>query len=186
MITAATVVQNGHMCYVSVTSDMTAPIYYYWYLDGLFVSMTFSNEMSFAVEEGEYAVVECIDSNDPTLDPFSIAPDTPSSRNTIMWHRDLTGGVAQFDVYENIYTPYTSTLVRSIPVDQNFWYYTFRTRRLTDLLGYYHLVGNISNGGSAYSGNYNIAIKTVRRPDPVRWAFTYDADTDLVEFAEAS
>lgn len=83
MIISLTQTQQHGLTTVTAVSDLVAPVFFYWYIDGAFISQNSTGEKSFHVERGEQLRVDVVDSNDADLDPIALSPGGYPARRTL-------------------------------------------------------------------------------------------------------
>ena len=174
----------GQLTTVTVTADLAAPCFYYWYLDGVFVERTTANVKEFHLGVGDQARVEVVASHAHDLDTAAAAPDGWPARRRIWWVRSLDASVRSYRVDQKLGAG-DWTELQTVHHAAEAWQYEIITGRLTDLGEYQWRVVPIDaagNDGSAVS----IASETlVRRPDSPRFAIAFDDGTTKVTFSAA-
>lgn len=175
----------GDVTEVTVTSDLSAPIYYHWYVDGSFRASTQTNVLSFYLDEGEQLRLEVLDTTDPDWDPIANAPDGYPPRRTLWWVRSISSDCVAYCVEQQKDGGGWSSLI-TIPARDGVWEYSYTTQRLDDLADYEWRVVPIDSLGNEGTPLALSAETIVRTPDSPDWAFTFDEGTDKVTFTEAA
>jgi len=88
-ITSETATREGGSTTVTVTSDLTAPVYFFWYVDGAYIGRTTIGRRGFALEPDDQARIDVLDSNDPDFDAIANAPNGFPARRTLVWNRSI-------------------------------------------------------------------------------------------------
>src|SRR5690348_4345376 len=69
----------GNVTTATATTSLSGIVYYYWYLDGIYVgvtsSATGSSSRTFALTRGQQSRVDCLTSNSADFDFIANAPD---------------------------------------------------------------------------------------------------------------
>ncbi len=172
----------GNITTVTVVTILSAPVYYWWYVDGAFVDMTRSNSHSFYVETGDQVRIDVIDNNDPNFDPYANAPAGYPSRRTIWWVRSLSTDVAYYRIAENKDAAGWSQ-VATVYADDRAWTYSYLTDRLDDLASYQWRVVPVDTLGNDGAVLARDAETIVRTPDSPNFSATFDAGTGKVTFS---
>lgn len=183
-ITGAQLGRVGNVTTVTVVSDLGGSIYYHWYRDGCFVRCTQVPHHDFAIEAGDQARIECIDSNDANFDPIANAPDAYPARRTISWLRSLATDIDHYRVEQNRASG-GWTLIRRVPHDPGVWQYRVLTPRLDDLTDYQWRIVPVDAAGNEGTAETVDAETIVRTPDAPDFTISFDPDTTRVTFAEA-
>jgi hypothetical protein len=159
-------VQIGDTTLVTVTSTLTPPVYYYWYLDGQYLGMTTIASRSFRLLVGDQSRVEVVDSNDPSMDPFEYAPEAYPARKTLFWIQSLAADVDHYriDQQEN---GGDWGQIAIVPAIATQWSYMFLTARLDDLSSYAWRitpVDSIGNDGAPIEIGPELIVRTPDAP----------------------
>ncbi len=83
---AVTITKNlntGPVRHVECESDLTPPVYFHWYLDGVWQGMTQTGEKDFLLAAGEQFNLVILDTVDPDFDYLANAPAGYPARRTI-------------------------------------------------------------------------------------------------------
>jgi len=191
-ITSTMTTRIGQITLVIVTSGLTPPVYFHWYLDGAYMGMTGEGSFSLALKEDEQARVEVIDTTDPAFDPLAAPPAFFPARFTIHWVRSLATDAAEYRI-EETNDGGAWTAVGRVPHDDEVWDYRFLSDRLVDLTLYGWRVVPVDRAGNdgtplvigAVEVYWNYLQTVVRSPDAPRWNFAWSPGTQRVTFAAA-
>jgi hypothetical protein len=152
-ITNYQTIRAGEITTVIVTSDLALPVYFHWYLDGVWLGVTESNRRDFWLGVAEQARVEVVDTTDIAFDYVAGAPDGWPSRRLIWWVRSLGADVDHYRVEHSKSAGAWSTVGIVHHVDTE-WEYSLLTDRLDDLTDYSFRVVPVDRvGGTNRSGS---------------------------------
>ena len=185
MITNYETIRDEYTTRVIVTSDLAGTIYYHWYLDGVLVASTESNEFWFYLEQGEQARIEVLDTNDPDFDAVQNAPDGWPARRLIWWVRSIDATIDHYRVEQQQDAGDWST-VAEVPHDDNLWHYQLLSERLDDLADYAWRVVPVDAAGNDGASTLIGPERIVRAPDAPDYEISFNAGPTTVTFAEAS
>ncbi|MEK6798962.1 MAG: hypothetical protein AABZ12_08370 [Planctomycetota bacterium] len=185
-ITSTKSVRQGNVVTVTVTSSLTGTVFYHWYVDGAYVASTQTPQYRFALDVGEQARVEIVDTNDANFDPIAGGPDAYPARRTIWWVRSLDADVVEYRVEESWdganYTP-----IGSVPRNEEQWSYSLLTRRMHDMAnqaqGWSWRVVPVDKAGNDGSTSLTMGTRVVRYPDAPGFELSYSAGTQRVTFS---
>jgi hypothetical protein len=178
MITITSTSRINNTTVVNVTSSLTAPVWYFWYLDGVFVSTTRAPKYTFVLPAGQQSQVDVLDGNTSTP---PAAPTAYPAVRVINFVRSL-GGVDRYRIEQQanggawIAIGYVQDNPRS-------WSYQITTPRLDDLTQYAWRVIPIDaagNDGTALSLGQELIVRT---PDAPNFTVVFDAVHDQVMFS---
>jgi hypothetical protein len=161
---------------VTVTSDLTGVIYYFWYLDGSYLGVTSSPSYTFILPPGVQATVTCIDANSSALP--SPPAGWPSTR-TLEFVRSLDATIARYSIQQSE-SGGAWVEIRSIQDDPTRWGYQVETGPLDDLTDYawqvvpHDVAGNA--GTPVALGNEFI----VRTPDAPEFTIGLNGSQEVV------
>ena len=184
-ITAYSQVRIGNVTRVTVTSDLSAPIYYHWYLNGSWSGVTTGPGKSFHLGDGDQARIEAIDTNDPAYDGIANAPDGWPARRTIWWCRSVDSDVVRYRVEQQKDGGDWSTL-GTVQAVAGQWPYSLLTGRLDDLATYAWRVYPVDAAGNDGTALTLDSEKIVRTPDGPDFAIAFDDGTTKVTFSAAA
>jgi hypothetical protein len=191
-IVSETATREGTVTVVRVTSDLTPPVYFFWYVDGAYVGSTTgagtaTSVRGFGLPPDDQVRIDVLDSTDPAFDALAAAPDGYPARRTLTWIRSIDAETAVYRVeqqreaegYEEI---------GYVGADAATWQYQLLSPRLDDLTTYDWRV--IPVDASGVDGT-PIAIgpeSIVRRPDAPEFTVTAAATGGGAEitFTEAA
>jgi len=167
---------------VTVTSYLRGDVYYFWYIDGAFLTRTRNNKYTFFVKEGDQFRVSVLDSNDFDFDAIANAPKGYPSRRTIFWTRCTDSDILKYNLEQNKDGAGWTDIgtVNDIPGQ---WSYTFVTERLTDLSTYQFRIIPVDVAGNEGTALTLDSEKIVRTPDAPDYTVTFSAVTDKVTYA---
>ena len=177
--------RDGNVTTVTCTTNLQGTVFYYWYLDGIFVAVTTTNTFDFIIPAGEQARIECIPSHNANLDIIANAPSTPAARVVLWWIRSADTDVKEYKVEQQKDGGDWNTIA-TVPFLSGAWDYRITSPRLTDLADYTWRVtpvDDVSNEGTVTT----LAARTiVRTPDAPEFTIAFDEGTTKVTFAEAA
>lgn len=183
-ITGYAQVRSGNVTTVTATSDLVGTVYFNWYIDGAFVSVTTTPTMSFSLEPGDQVRIEAIDTNDQDFDSVANAPAGWPARRTLWWVRSVDADVVKYRVEQRKGAGAWST-VGVVPHDELQWSYWLMSPRLDDLSTYEWRVIPIDaagNDGTATSIGPELIVRT---PDAPRFSATFNPGATTVTLAAA-
>lgn len=159
-------------------------IYYFWFIDGEFVTSTRSPEFSFYTLSNDEVAVFCVDDCSPNLDTDMFKPDEYPRRKVIYFTRSYEAGVKEYRIRQKKSGGSWVVIGWVIHKEDEHEYYIV-TDPLDDLSAYefditpYDIPGN---PGTAKS----ISSKThVRMPDSPVFVKTYNTTPDTVTIASS-
>jgi hypothetical protein len=177
--------RDGNVTTVTVTTNLGGAVYYHWYLDGIWVAVTTSNQYSFVTAPDEQARIECIPTQDPRFDYVTNAPATPAARVTLWWIRSTDSDVKEYKVEQQKDAGGWSTIA-TVPYQAGAWDYRITSPRLDDLGSYEWRVTPVDAAGNEGSATSLDARTIVRTPDAPDFAVAFDEGTTKVTFSEAA
>jgi hypothetical protein len=178
-------VRIGETTEVLVATSLSEVAWYCWYVDGAYVGKTVGPTKSFQVPTGEQLRVECLPTADADFDPIANAPDGYPARRTLWWTRSLDANVAAYRVEQKASDGDWTTLAE-VPPEADQWGFSVLTGRLDDLTVYTWRVTPIDAAGNEGTPITIGPETVVRTPDAPNFTAELDAETQTVEFAEAS
>jgi len=170
---------------VQVTSDLSTPLYYHWYVDGEYVGRTASSERWFALGANQQVQVVVVDTNDPNFDPYASPPAGYPLRKRLWWVRADDDEVRKYKV-EQQQDGGAWTTIATVWARQRIWLYSLRTPPLVDLSTYSWRIMPIDIYGNEGTASTEGPETVVRQPDAVRFTASYDGGADRVTIAEAA
>jgi len=183
-ITDTTTERIGDVVRVSVTSNLTAPVYFHWYVDGCWFGSTDKPSRSFVIPEDQQPRITVIDTGDEYFDGLAAATAHWSHRRVLWWVRSLDTDVAYYRIEQSkdsgAWTP-----IGRVPRNREQWSYEFFTDRLDDLSTYSWRVVPVDAVGNDGDPLLLGTERIVRRPDAPAVSASYSAGTRRVTFAEA-
>ena len=183
-ITGYSQVRSGNVTTVTATSDLTGTVYFNWYVDGAFVSVTTTPTMSFSLEPGEQVRIEALDTNDQDFDPVANAPAGWPARRTIWFVRSVDADVVKYRVEQRKGAGAYSN-IGIVPQTDDGWFFSLVSPRLDDLSTYDWKVIPIDragNDGTAVSIGPELVVRT---PDAPRFSATFNPGATTVTLAAA-
>jgi hypothetical protein len=184
MTVSYTTTRLGNTTTVTVASTLSAPVYFFWYLDGQFLGMTLTATRSFHLLADEQARIEVLDSNDAGLDPYTNAPAAYPPRKTLSWVRSLAADVDHYRV-EQQQDGGEWVTIGQIAASSDPWSYRFLTQRLTDLSTYAWRIVPVDQVGNDGAPLTIGPEKIVRTPDAPAFAASLDPDTAYLTISAA-
>lgn len=173
MITALSSTQAGDTTIVTATSNLTPPVYFFWYQDGIYIGSGAARSRTF-ITSGP-AQIDVLDSTDPTFDGPGNAPAAWPATRTIAFVRSLDAGTARYRI-EQQQNGGSWTVLGFVDADPARWLYSFATGRLDDLASYVWRVIPISAAGDDGTALALSAEAIVRTPDAPDFTIDYLPD----------
>jgi len=170
-ITSETATRENNTTTVVVTSDLSAPVYFFWYVDGAYVGRTTVGRNGFALEQADQVRISVLDSNDPDFDAIANAPDGFPARRTLIWNRSIDTDTTYYRV-EQQRAAEGYEQIGIVNADPNTWQYRYLSPRLDDLTSYDWKITPVD---SLEVDGTPIAIGPeliVRNPDAVEFSVT--------------
>jgi len=184
MISSISQVRTGTVTTVTATSTLSAPVFFFWYLDGAYIARTLTPTKSFKIPSGDQGRVDVLDSTDPDFDPIANAPAGFPARRSLWWVRSLAADVAyyQVEVQKNggAWTPFAQVRPRA-----SAWSYSVLSDRLDDLTTYAFRVVPYDSSGNAGTPIVLASELVVRTPDSPDFSIAYTPGTGRVTVAAA-
>jgi hypothetical protein len=177
--------RHGYVSTVTVTTNLAGTVYYYWYMDGVWVARTTSNSYSFVPAPGEQVRIDCIPSHDAGFDYLANAPDVPAARVTLWWIRSTDTDIKEYKVEQQKDGGSWST-VATVPYQAGAWDYRITSPRLDDLGSYAWRVKSVDTAGNEGAAVSLTARTVVRIPDAPDWGYAFNEGTTKVTFSEAA
>lgn len=167
---------------VLATSSLGPPVFFAWYLDGAFLSITAVGQKDFQISPGDQARVDVLDTTDPAFDPIANAPTAYPARRSLWWVRSLSVDVDYYLVEQQAGGGQFQTMAR-VPQTPEAWALGWTSPRLTDVLNHTWRVTPYDAAGNAGTSKTFGPEKVVRRPDAPN--FTVSASGGLVTYTGA-
>jgi hypothetical protein len=177
--------RHGNVSTVTITTNLSGLVYYHWYLDGVWVGGTTTNQFSFVVATGEQARIECVPTQDPYFDYVSYGPTVPAARVVLWWIRSADSDVREYKIEQQKDGGSWSTIA-TVPYAAGAWDYQITSPRLDDLGSYAWRVTPVDAVGNEGSASSLAARTIVRVPDAPDFAIAFDDGTTKVTFSEAA
>jgi hypothetical protein len=182
VITSLTAAAVGGTTAVTAVSSLSAPVWYFWWANGVYYGGTQTNRLVLRPDAGESLTVECADNSTDATPSFTSA--CAPARRLIQWLRSTDAATASYLVEEQIGGG-SWTKVAVVPAGATTWQYEFRTAPLTDLAAYAWRVTAQDAAGRGGTPLVIPAETIVRTPDPPAWAFSFDSGSGQVTFSAA-
>jgi hypothetical protein len=183
-ITAYATTRQGRLTRVRAISSLSAPIYYHWYLDGLYLGVTRTESRAFCLDLSDQRRITVLDTNDPDFDPLVNAPEGWPARRTIQWTASVAADVAWYRVDQSK-AGGEWTAVARVRHDPRRWVYSWESGRLDDLTKYAWRVVPMDEGLNDGTPLLLEAELIVRAPDAPNFTATFSEETSRVTFAAA-
>ena len=183
-ITQNNISRAGDLATVEVESDLTAPVYFHWYIDGEHIAETASGRMTFHVPSGEQLRLTVQDTTDPDYDAVANAPDGYPARRLLNWTRSIDADVGHYRIEQKLGAGAWTILDRVLS-EPGRWEYSYRTGRLDDLGSYQFKIVPVDAAGNDGTVVSIAAETIVRTPDAPEFTVSLDDATQKVTFAAA-
>lgn len=187
-ITSLTAQRSDGATTVTAVSNLSPgageSIRFHWYVDGVYVGVTFSGTRTFALEAGDQARVEVVDTLDPEFDPIGGAPEAWPARRKLWWIRSTAADVDHYRVEQQADGGDWS-LIGIVPDRPAAWSYDFLTPRLDDLTTYAWRIVPVDAAGNEGTPLDLGSEDVVRTPDAPAFTATYNAGPATVTIDEA-
>lgn len=183
-ITSTTFAIVGDVTRVFATSDLSAPVYFAWYLDGAFLALTSDGFFDFQLGTGDQARVDVLDTNDPSFDGIANAPVGWPARRSLWWVRSSETAVASYLLEQKIGSGSYSTVANVLQTPEA-WALGWLSDRLEDLTSYTWRVTPYDLAGNAGTATVIGPELVVRRPDAPNFTVTFNAGPTTVTIASA-
>ena len=175
----------GQTTQISVTSDLTPPVWFHWYLDGVFQETTTVGEFTITLEPGAQARLEVIDTTDPDFDPRANPPAAYPATRSLWWIRSLAADLDRYRVEQQQdggdWTPIATVLKKD-----NQWHYHFESGRLVDLATYAFRIVPIDEAGNDGTAQSLSSRQIVRTPDAIDFSLTFNEGPTTITFGAAA
>jgi len=175
-ITSYTQTRDGNMTIVTVTSDLSSPVFYHWYQNGAFVGSGNQASWTFFLDDGEQARVECHDTNDADYDPIANAPTLRAARRTLEWIRSTAADIDHYRIDQKIGDG-DYEQIAMVNARAGIWSYTYQTDRLSDLTSYTWKITPVDNAGNDGAALVFDQERVVRTPDAPSYTVAPDEET---------
>ena len=163
----------GQTTTVTVSSDLTPPVWFHWYLDGSFQETTTVGEFRISLEPGSQARLEVIDTTDPDFDPLANEPAAWPATKDLWWIGSLAADLDRYRVEQQQdggdWTPIATVLKQD-----NQWHYHIESGRLVDLATYAFRIVPIDAAGNDGTAHSLSSRRIVRTPDAIDFSLTFN------------
>lgn len=183
-ITENNISRVGDLGTIRVTSDLTPPVYFHWYIDGEHIAQTAGGRMTFHLPAGEQLRVTVQDTTDPDYDAVANAPDGYPARRLLHWTRSTDADVDHYRIEQKLGGGAWTVLDRVFSAPGR-WEYSYRTGRLDDLGSYQFQIVPVDAAGNDGTVVSIAAETIVRTPDAPDFTATLNDATQKVTFAAA-
>lgn len=176
----------GNVTTAKATTTLAGIVYYYWYVDGIYVgvtsSSTGSSSRTFAFTRGQQSRVVCLTSNSAAFDFIANAPTAYPSRRNLVFTRSLDTSVVRYLIEQQAGGGAWVSL-GTMQNDPRLWLYQFLTPPLLDLTSYAWRVTPFNAAGQPGSIITLAAELIVRTPDAPDFSFTFNPGATTVTFS---
>lgn len=179
--TSITQSRSGNVTTATATTSLTGTVYYFWYLDGLYVGEG-GPTRTFALSPTEQARIEALASNSPDFDPIANAPAAWPARRMLVFTRSIDPNVVRYRI-EQQRAAGAWSLIGTVQHDPRRWIYQFLTPRLDDLTQYAWRITPLDAAGQAGSIISLPAELIVRAPDAPSFTLTFNSGTAKITFS---
>ncbi len=183
-ITEQNISRIGDLVTIEVTSNLTPPVHFHWYVDGVPVAETSAGSYTFHVPLGDQVRVEILDTTDPDFDALANAPDGYPARRELFWVRNTDAAVQHYRI-EQQQDGGDWTILARVWQRPGVWEQRCRTERLTDLSTYSWRIVPVDTAGNDGTVLTIGPEKIVRTPDAPDFTVAFDDGTQKVTFAAA-
>ena len=175
MITSITTSASGRTTVVTAVSNLSQPIWYFWYLGGAYVGGGRSNRRTFVLPAGQSARVDVLDgsTSTPPASPVSYPPT-----RTILFVRSI-GDVARYRI-EQSENSGAWTAIAFVQDNPGTWSYSITTANLDDLSTYAWRVVPIDAAGNDGTPIALASELIVRMPDAPVFAISLNGSAEAV------
>jgi len=167
---------------VTATSSLTGAVYYYWFLDGLFIGVTEVNTRTVYLQDAAQAKLAVVDSNTQVNDPSTLVPEMWPGRREL-WFVRSTG--ADHYLLEQQKNGGEWEQVCSHWPNTDQWDYTIQLASLEDLATYVWRIVPVDAAGNRGSARVLESERIVRAPDAPNYTISFDPGTANVTFSSA-
>lgn len=171
-ITATNSTRSGNTTTISVTSSLAAPVYFHWYMDGVYLGRTGTGRKTINLQTADQGRITILDTNDPAFDPVTNAPAGYSAKRTLAWVRSIDANIRRYRV-EQQQDGGAWVTIGYVQDDPSHWLYSFVTTRLVDLSTYSWRVFPIDKNGNDGTPLALATEKIVRSPDAPSFTITF-------------
>jgi len=175
-LSAATV---GGTATIAAKSWLRGPLWFYWWVNGVYYGRTTSGRLTLRPEAGERLTVEVFDTRDPEFDRTTFISRCAPARRTLQWLRSTAAAAASYLVEQRIGGGGWTKIAR-VPANSSTWLYTWRTEPLADLTLYAWRVTALDAAGNPGSHKVISPEIIVRTPDAPAWSVTLNSGTRKV------
>jgi len=158
---------------ITAASSLTPPIWFHWWLNGVYQGRTNEGLLSVQPAAGETLNVECVDTTDPAYDPATFTSACAPARRRLEWVRSLDAHAAAY-VLEQQANGGAWTPIATVAAAAD-WLYSLRSDPLDDLASYAWRVAAADAAGNRSSAETISSEMIVRTPDAPSWALAVAA-----------
>jgi hypothetical protein len=179
------IIRIGETTQVTVTALLPNVVWYCWYVDGAYVGKTSGPTKSFQVPAGEQFRLEVVPADQADFDPIANAPAGYPSRRTLWWVRSLSIDAANYRIDQREGAGDWTTIAL-VPQEAGKWDYSVITDRLEDLTEYTWRIVALDAAGNEADPLVIGPETIVRTPDATNFTAEFEAETQTIEFADAT
>jgi hypothetical protein len=161
---------------VTASSTLTPPVYFFWFLNGVFLNQTTDPTWTFRPDAGEQCFVEVHDDTNPAYDPSTFVSAAAPGRRLLQWIRSLDAACAAYEIQQAV-NGGAWTTIAVVAADPLVWQYSYTTDPLTDLASYAWQILPLDaagRAGTAVSISPEIIVCTPAAPT---WTATFASGT---------
>lgn len=178
-----TLLGDGQVVRVNVTSDLAAPVGFHWYLDGVWVGSTAIGQ--FDLYLGGQGYLDVVDTEDLAFDPIASAPPSYPARRTLFWVRSVDAVIDYYRVEQKKGSG-DWTVLGIVEGGGTDWTYTYVTPRLDDLSDYTWRIVPIAVGGMEGTAYTIGPERLVRIPDACNFSTTWNEEARTISILAAA
>ena len=158
---------------VSVASWLRSPLYYHWWVNGVYIGRTANGRQVLRPDAGEQFFLQVFDTRDPDYDPAEELLLAGPARRTLQWIRSLDPTCTAYQVQQSEDSGAWTTIAQVVADDT--WQYSFTTEPLDDLAQYAWQVVPLNAAGRAGTAVDISSEIIVRTPDAPAWSLSFAA-----------
>lgn len=168
---------------VEVTSFLRgSPIYFHWFLNGVYLGWTLDGSRAFRLEDFETVRLEVYDTCDPAWDLTTFSSKAAPARRLLAWIRSLDPTTVYYRIEQQVADGAWAALAY-VPSDDLIWQYTWTTEILNDLTAYAWRIVPINAASLAGTPIAISAEIIVRSPDAPDFTPTFNPIARTMQFS---